>query len=159
MTFTVLDWICGIIILIFAIAGIVKGFINNVMGKLALALGIILACMFYKTAASNLLSSVENETFRNILGFLIIFVVVFLIVKCIQVIISRVFEWEVLKSLDRTLGFVFGAVEGLAVICLLLFLLSIQPFFDASKLYENSFFYSILNTILSGNPKELLPNA
>ena len=158
MTFTVVDWICGIIILIFAIAGIIKGFVNNVMGKLALALGILMACMFYKTAGINLLASVENITFRNILGFLIVFVVVFLIVKCIQVIISRVFEWEVLKSLDRTLGFVFGAVEGLAVIGLLMFLLSIQPFFDVSGIFKDSFFYSLLNIILSGKSKEIMSN-
>ena len=158
MAFTVVDWICGIIILIFAIAGIIKGFVNNVMGKLALALGILMACMFYKTAGNNLLASVENITFRNILGFLIVFVVVFLIVKCIQVIISRVFEWEVLKSLDRTLGFVFGAVEGLAVIGLLMFLLSIQPFFDVSGIFEDSFLYSLLNIILSGKSKEIMSN-
>ncbi len=158
MTFTVIDWICAVIIIIFALIGIIKGFVNNVMGKLSVVLGILLACMFYGKIGDLCLSSIENPALRNIISFILIFVVVFLIVKIIQIIISKVFEWNILKSLDRTLGFFFGAVEGLAVICLIILLLSLQPFYSMEKIFEGSFFYSLLGTILNYAPQGIRTN-
>ncbi|MCR5189145.1 MAG: CvpA family protein [Treponema sp.] len=153
MTFTVIDWICAIIILIFALVGLIKGFVNNVMGKLAVILGILLACMFYGNIGELFLKSINNPALRNIVAFVLIFVVVFLVIKLIQIVISKVFEWNILKSLDRTLGFFFGAVEGLAIVSLLLLLLSIQPFYPMEELFEGSFFYSLLGTILTHAPE------
>lgn len=158
MTFTVIDWICAIIIVIFALIGVIKGFVNNVMGKMALVLGVILACMFYGKIGELCLNSIENISLRNVVAFVLIFVVVFLIVKIIQMIISKVFQMEVLKSLDRTLGFFFGALEGFAVVCLIMFLLSIQPFFSMENLFQDSFFYSILGVIINKAPQGIGQN-
>ncbi len=148
MTFTVIDWIFGIVILTFAIVGLIKGFVENVFGKLSWILGIILACIFYDDAGNLVLSSINNTILRNILSFLIVFIVVFLIVKLAQVIVAKIFEGKILKSLDRTLGFFFGAAEGLAITGLSIFLLSVQPFFSVENLFDGSFFYSIFGVIL-----------
>ena len=45
-----------------------------------------------------------------------------MIVKIIQAIISKIFEWNILKSLDRTLGFFFGILEGFVIVGLFVFL-------------------------------------
>ena len=58
MTFTVIDWIFSILIFSFAIIGILKGFIDNIFGKLAVILGIILAYFFYKDVADGLLKDI-----------------------------------------------------------------------------------------------------
>lgn len=158
MTFTIIDWICAIIIIIFALIGLTKGFVNNVMGKVAVILGILLAYMFYDKIGNLCLSSIESIALRNVISFILIFIVVFLIIKLIQMVISKIFEWNILKSLDRTLGFFFGALEGLAIVCLILFLLSIQPFFPMEKLFEGSFFYSLLGKILIHTQKGIVSN-
>jgi len=158
MTFTVIDWICAIIIIIFALIGIIKGFVNNVMGKLAVILGILMACMFYGKIGDFCLNSIENQALRNIISFVLIFVVVFLIVKILQMIISKVFEWNILKSLDRTLGFFFGIIEGLAIVCLIILLLSLQPFYPMENIFEESFFYSLLGTIITYSPQGITTN-
>ena len=43
MSFATIDWIFSIIILIFAVSGLIKGFIDNVFGKIAFVAGILLA--------------------------------------------------------------------------------------------------------------------
>ena len=41
-------------------------------------------------------------------------------------IVAKVFESSILKSLDRTLGFIFGIVEGGAVVALIIFQLNLN---------------------------------
>lgn len=145
MTFTVIDWIFGILILIFALSGLIKGFVDCVFNKLCWILGLIAACLFYDDAAKLILSSIENPSLSNVLGFCIVFVGVFVVVKLIQIIVSKIFQLNILKSLDRVLGFAFGIVEGTAVVGLLIFLLTKQPFFSPDKLLEGSFFYGLMD--------------
>lgn len=155
MSFTVIDWIFSVLIVLLAFNGLFKGFIENVFGKLALILGILFACMFYKKAVESLFKGINNPTLQNILAFLLVFVVVFLLVKILQMIIGKLFSWQPLKSLDRTLGFCFGIVEGLAVVWLIIFLLTIQPFFNADSLISGSFFAGLINSFLSGNNTDI----
>lgn len=155
MTFTVIDWIFAGVILLFALAGVIKGFIDNIFGKLAWILGIILACLFYDEGAVYLLPFIKNQTLTNVLSFLAVFIIVFIIIKLIQIFISKIFEWSILKSLDRTLGFFFGAAEGLAVVGLFIFLIHAQPFFDVSRIFDGSFFAGLIGTIVTNvSPKE-----
>lgn len=149
MSFTMIDWVFSLIIFAFAIVGIIKGFIDNIFGKLALILGIFIAILFYKNIAATLLKDIKFPLAANIIAFLLIFVVVFLIVKIIQMIVSKVFEWSILKSLDRTLGFFFGLVEGAVVICLIILLLDAQPFINVNSLFDGSFYYNLVSTFFT----------
>lgn len=149
MTFTVVDWIFGVIILVFALVGLAKGFINNIFGKLSWVLAIFLSCIFYDDAAAMFLQNIQSNTLRMIVGFILVFIVVFLIVKILQMLISKLFELNLLKSLDRTLGFFFGIVEGLVITALIIFLLLVQPFFSIDGLLNGSFFYGLFNSFFS----------
>lgn len=149
MNFVVIDYIFCFVIILFAILGVVKGFIDNIFGKLSWILGIIGAFIFYDQVARNVLTGITNHIAANILAFIILFVIIFLIIKMIQVIIGRLFECQVLNSLDRALGFFFGIVEGIAVVALIIFLLCNQPFFNINNLFDGSFFFSLFNRFLS----------
>ena len=155
MSFTVIDWVFSGIILIFAIGGVVKGFIDNVFGKIAFIAGIILAWLFYKDIAGGLLKDVKIPYAANIIAFLLIFVVTFLVIKLVQMIIAKVFEWSILKSLDRTLGFIFGIVEGGAVVCLIIFLLTAQPFFSPMSILDGSFYYNLVTALFNSSKEEI----
>lgn len=155
MNFAVIDWVFSGIIILFAIGGVIKGFIDNVFGKIAFIAGIILAYLFYKDIANGLLKDIKVEFAAKIISFLLIFVVVFLVIKIIQMIVAKVFEWSVLKSLDRTLGFIFGLVEGGAVVCLIIFLLTAQPFFNSMTILDGSFYYNIVNSLFHSTKEEI----
>lgn len=155
MNFAIIDWVFSGVILLFAIGGAIKGFIDNVFGKIAFIVGIILAWLFYKNIAGGLLKDVKNTYIANVLAFLLIFVVTFLVIKLVQMIVAKVFEWSILKSLDRTLGFIFGIVEGGAVVCLIVFLISVQPFFNPAPLLGGSFFYGIVTSLFNTAKEEI----
>ena len=155
MTFTVVDWVFSLIIILFAVGGIIKGFIDNVFGKLAFVAGILLGYLYYKDIAKGLLKDIKIPIAANIIAFLLIFVVVFLVIKIIQMIVARVFQWSILKSLDRTLGFIFGLVEGAVIVCLIIFLLTAQPFVNINPIFEDSFYVNIVFLIFKSTREEL----
>jgi membrane protein required for colicin V production len=55
-----------------------------------------------------------------------------------------------LGGADKFLGLIFGFLEGIAVISLILFLLGIQPLFDSSVILANSFFANLLLPLITG---------
>ena len=65
--------------------------------------------------------------------------------KCL----TNCFESDIMKGLDRALGFIFGVVEGVVYVSLILVVLYAQPWFNVSGLLQNSFFNNLLGTLLS----------
>ena len=70
MNFGVIDWVFSGIIILFAIGGVIKGFIDNVFGKIAFVAGILLAYLFYKDIAVRLLKDIKVEFAAKIISFL-----------------------------------------------------------------------------------------
>ncbi len=155
MSIALTDVIFLLIILIFAVIAAAKGFIKAIFGKLCWILGLLGAFFFYKKLMSHMTELVHNETASFILCFVLIFVVIFLIVKIIQTIFERIFDGEIMKGLDRSLGFFFGLVEGLVVIFVFVLILTYQPWFDCSKIFEGSLLIKLLSPLLDYSGKNL----
>lgn len=148
MNFTVIDCIFGILILIIAFSALIKGFVEEVFGKAAWVFGLISGYLFYNVLSLTLQEKINSIIACNILAFLILFIIVFLSIKLIGMIIGKLFEISILKSLDRSLGFVFGCIEGFAIVCLIMFILINQPFFPVENLFEGSFFFSTFSNLM-----------
>ena len=155
MSIALTDVIFLLIILIFAVIAAAKGFIKAIFGKLCWILGLLGAFFFYKKLMSHMTELVHNETASFILCFVLIFVVIFLIVKIIQTIFERIFDGEIMKGLDRSLGFFFGLIEGLVVIFVFVLILTYQPWFDCSKIFEGSLLIKLLSPLLDYSGKNL----
>ena len=155
MIFTLTDVIFFIVILIFAIVAMARGFIKAIFSKLCWIFGLIFAFLFYKKLAGQMITIVHNQTLSLVLCFILIFVVVFLIVKIIQVIMEKIFGGEIMKGLDRALGFFFGLVEGALVVFVFCFILMNQPWFDFSKIFEGSWLIKILTPLLDYSNQNL----
>jgi len=155
MSFSLLDVIILIVILIFAIIGATKGFIKAIFGKLCWILGLLGAFFFHKKLLGHMIKLVKNETVSLILCFLLLFVVIFLVVKIIQTIIEKAFDGEIMKGLDRSLGFFFGVIEGLVVVFFIVFIMMKQPWFDCSKLFEGSLIIKLLTPMLDYSNQNL----
>ena len=54
---------------------------------------------------------------------------------------------------DSSLGFFFGIVEGLVVIFVFVLVMTYQPWFDCSKIFEGSFIVKLLTPLLDYSNK------
>lgn len=148
MSFTFFDIVFTAILLIFAIMAAAHGFIAELFGKLAIIAGVLVAFYFFGLLAPSLESFISNKAVCTVLAFFILFVATYLLVKIIQHVIGAIFNGEIMKGLDRTLGFVFGAIEGLLIVSVIFILVKAQPWFDLSVVTDNSFYWELLGGLL-----------
>lgn len=149
MSFSFIDIIFAIIVLVTTINGFAKGFIENCLNKLGWILAVIISALFYEKVGIQLSKYIPNDFVSKIAGFILIFIVVFLIIMILKVILSKIFSGEILGGLNRGLGGVFGIVEGIAISFIIIFILQVQPFFDITSVFNGSFFASLMNSVTS----------
>jgi membrane protein required for colicin V production len=86
----------------------------------------------------------------EIIAFIALFLIVFIAIKILEAILKDIIEGIRLGRADRFLGILFGLVEGIIVVSLLLFVFSVQPLFDPEPLLTKSFFAGLLLPFITG---------
>lgn len=155
MTYAIIDLIFLLLIVFFTIVATIKGFITEIFEKGAPIIAVWVSILTYKLLSDSIYKFVKVEWASKIIAFIAIFILVFLVVKIVQKIVWEVFNKDVFTQLDRLLGFFLGLAEGIAVVILVLCVLKVQPFFDVTKLLENSFFDRVFSFFTESNVKKI----
>ncbi|MDR2943162.1 MAG: CvpA family protein [Treponema sp.] len=152
MSFSVLDMVFLGLMGLFMIRCYLKGFISELLSMAAVVLGLLTSLFFYKNGAVFIRAKYlpDLKVIPEILAFIALFIIVFIIIKLLEILLKSVIEGVRLQGADHFIGIVFGFLEALAVISLILFLLRIQPIFDPSPLLSDSFFAKILLPMITG---------
>ena len=148
MSFTVLDIIFSIIVLVFALGAWMNGLIKELLGKLAPVVSILVAALFFGSLTPAVQRSIPQPALSAVVAFLTLFVVTFLAVKIVQKLLSVVFSGDILGSLNRVLGLLFGVVEGLAVVSAVIIVLLVQPWFSVDEAVQSSLYWQLLGALL-----------
>ena len=149
MTFDFIDIFFLIIILFCAINATLKGFVHELFSKTAFFLGIFIATIFFRKLAPFLDPYINIVLINQIIAFVVIFILVYLLVRLIQQAVKNFFDGDIMKGLDKALGFFFGIAEGLVLVSLVLVILYVQPWFNVTNLLQDSFFNNLLKGVLS----------
>jgi membrane protein required for colicin V production len=152
-----IDVVFMVIIAISALRCAVRGFISELLSVAALIFGLLAALLFFRQGAVLVRAWFlpDARIIPEIIAFIAFFLIVYITVKIIEMTLKSIIEGIKLGGLDRLLGFVLGFVEGLIIVCLLLFLISIQPFFKADSMLEDSFFAKILLPVIVGEKEKI----
>ncbi len=149
MNLPIIDLIFLGIILVCAIVALIRGFINELFGMGVPVISAWVAILFYSRLVPVFDPLVKIHVLAVVISFLIFFAGIFIILKILQLLIKKIFSAKIFTSLDRILGFVFGLVEGLAIVAIVLIILSAQSWFDVSELLNGSIFYKMLSGVLA----------
>lgn len=116
------------VIAIFIIFGLRQGFIRWLSVTLGIVIGFWVASHKY-FVLEKLLGRVFNSQYQaQIIGFILIFLIFFLISVLLGYLLSKIVNLVMLGWLDRLLGGIFGLINGLVFVWLLLALIvSFQP--------------------------------
>jgi membrane protein required for colicin V production len=150
MRFEIIDIIFAVITALIVIRCGLRGLIEELLSMASLVLGLLAAFFFYKAGGDFIRARFMPgmEIIPNILAFIGLFVIVLIVVKILQFILQDILNRINLGGLDRFLGLLFGLLEGIVLVSLILFILSIQPLFDERALLENSFFARYLEPLI-----------
>lgn len=144
MSFSVLDIFFIILVITFGIVAASHGLIKEIFGKLSFVAGAFVGFFYCGQFAPYIAKYINQPMVDIIIAFLLLFITTFLFVKIIQLIVSKFFEGDILKSLDRSLGFFFGAFEGLVVVCCIIIFLKVQTWFSTDALLNGSTFAGMI---------------
>jgi len=107
-----LDIVLFLILLLSTIAAARRGFTREVIGLVAVLVGLIGGIWCYGLAGAFLLPYVSSPQVANFIGFFIIFVGCILLGTLVSAIISRFVKTVGLSWFDRLSGAAFGLVRG-----------------------------------------------
>ena len=139
MGFHTVDIIITTLVLFLAIKGLMNGFSKELLNFITIVGGIALAAKF-NTTVVNLINEQElvptiNESYANIIGFIIIIVAVWLIVGVISSIVNR-FGSDTISPISRFFGYLISGVRYFIIFALIIFGVNQSEFFknEAKKL-------------------------
>jgi membrane protein required for colicin V production len=153
MNFAVIDIVFIGLIVIFTLRCALKGFIGELMSMASVVLGLLAALYFFKKGGEFVRIKLmpEMKILPEVLAFIALFLIVFIAIKLLELMLKEIIEGVRLGPADRFLGLLFGLVEGLIVVSLVLFILSVQPLLDPRPLLEKSIFARVLMPLIIGS--------
>ncbi|GHV49000.1 hypothetical protein AGMMS49546_39760 [Spirochaetia bacterium] len=148
----VIDIIFIILMLLLVVRCSLRGFVMELMSMAAVVLGLLGAFLLYKNGGLFLREKYfpTLKAIPEILAFLAIFLIIFVVVKIVEHILRDIIQRINFGGVDHFLGFIFGLVEGIILVSLILLALSVQPLFNEGPLLERSIFAQILLPIING---------
>jgi len=138
-----MNWIDAaivIILLFFIVTAFQNGFIRETISMAAAIGGVVLAGFFYDDVADALLGSIDNETTKSVVAFLVIFAGITIIGQLVAILVHPAVVIMQLGIADQLLGAVFGIVKGFVIIEALLILMVTYPRYDLDKRIDDSDF-------------------
>ncbi len=126
---SILDLIIGVILLIFAFAGLRKGLIIEAFYLASYIIGIYGAMFFSDTVAAWMSGFIKNSNeIVAIVAFIITFIAVLVLVRFLGRLISSLVEAISLGFIDKIGGFAFGAMKGALIISIFILILNVLGF-------------------------------
>lgn len=137
-----LDILIIFIIAIFIFKGLKLGLIEAVGGIVGIIVGIILANQYYPGVAEWLSGFVKSPLVAGVGGYILAFIVINRLVALGFWLINKMFNIVAiipfLKSFNHLLGGIFGFIEGVLILGIAFYLITLVPFGQKFLLPENS---------------------
>jgi membrane protein required for colicin V production len=125
-----LDYILIGIILLMALLGLKKGFLQSLGSIVGIIVAAIVASRFYTVAAVWF----GGTNFSNVIAFILIFSLTIKVVSLLFWVLSKIFQvitvLPFVSSFDRLLGLIMGFVEGIFVLAVVLHFILKYPLND-----------------------------
>ncbi|WP_336279032.1 CvpA family protein [Bartonella sp. CB175] len=148
MTVTILDGIVVAIVLLSAFLAMLRGFSREVLSLISWAVAAVATLFLFKPVLPFFEQYLSNKTIALIATLSTIFVIILIITSIITVKISDFIIDSRIGILDRTIGFIFGALRGLLIMVIGMLLINalIKPEQQADWL-KNAKTKSILDSL------------
>ena len=135
--FAVVDIAMVVVLLASAAVGLMRGFVKEVVSLVIWGAALFLGLAFGRPLGEFIALDLGPKL-PTVVGFLTVFVAVLIVGAIVQRLLRGLVQSAGLSGSDRTLGLVFGAVRGLAVV--VVGLIAIRPFAEEQAWWQESRF-------------------
>ena len=128
----------------FTFSAFQAGFIRETVTIMAAILGVVLAGIFYKDLADDVLLFIDNDTLARIVAFASIFGVTALAGQVLALVLKPTVALLQLGVFDQLVGAAFGFLKAMIFIEIFLVLFITYPKWDLEKTIDESTFGSLI---------------
>jgi membrane protein required for colicin V production len=121
-----------IVVIMFSIRGIIRGFVLEITSLVGLIAGYLVAMLFLDQVTSLILNIFPSlpRTLVQIVSFLLLFIGSNLLLKLLALLLTKTLKLALLGWLNRLLGGLAGLTKSVILMSMVVFLLSFLPFFN-----------------------------
>ena len=127
MNFNWVDLILLVILGLTVLFGVMRGFVRQIIGILAVIVGLILAVNYYLVVSDFFSRWISSSTLSNFVAFIGIFIAVLCLGGILSFIFSKVIRGP-LKFVNHALGGGLGLLKGLLICGVIVFAMLVFPF-------------------------------
>lgn len=125
MPITLLDGILLVIMLVSAFLAMIRGFSREVLSILSWVAAAVAAVLFFRALSPFVMDMIgarisNNQLVADAIAGIAIFLLVLIVVSYLTMLLADMIIDSRVGALDRTLGFIFGAVRGFLLVTVLL---------------------------------------
>ncbi|HUS81775.1 MAG TPA: CvpA family protein [Dehalococcoidia bacterium] len=124
----------------FTFSAFSAGIIREVVTMTGVALGVVLAGLFYHDLANDVKLAVDNNNASNIIAFLLIFGACLLAGQLAGMLLKQTASLLMLGTFDHLFGAVFGFLKGMVIVEVALILFVTFPAFGLKDNIRDSLF-------------------
>lgn len=125
MHFNWADYVIIAIIVLSVGISFVRGFIREILSILGWIIVFWVSIAYYDNVANLFTPFITNQTTRQIISFILLFVSTLVVILLVNYFISKTFLRTGFDSTDRILGVFFGFIRGILLVSVLLLLASL----------------------------------
>jgi membrane protein required for colicin V production len=134
----ILDYSVLGIVLLSGLLALMRGFIREVFSLAAWVGAYFAAAKYYGLAEPWTHRYVKNQTGATALAAIIVFCVALTALALVGHLLAKLIRGRALTAIDRSLGFLFGLLRGVLIVCLLYLGASYIPWLNMDKLDESA---------------------
>jgi membrane protein required for colicin V production len=135
-----IDLVVVVVIAWFTFSAFSAGVIREVVTITGVALGVVLAGLFYQDLADDVKLVIDNDNASNIVAFLLIFGACVLAGQLAGMMLKQTASLLMLGTFDHLLGAAFGLFKGMAIIEVALIVFVTFPAFGLKDQIRDSLF-------------------
>lgn len=143
------------LVLLSAVISVIRGFVREALSLAVWVLAFWVGVRYSPLVSEVFLNAVTNPSLRQIAAFLILFIVTMMVGGLLSALLSQVMKLPVLRSMDRSLGVVFGLVRGGVIVAVLVLVGSYTPFREA-QWWQDSLIISFVEPLLNNYLGQIL---
>ncbi|AWD32419.1 Colicin V production protein [Candidatus Kinetoplastibacterium sorsogonicusi] len=141
-----LDILILAILLISTTIGLCKGFIKEAMSLLFFILSCYVSILYSPLLYLFISKYINDGIVCNIFSYLIIFFLVIILLGLINKNLLIFIKYSGFSSIDHTLGGIFGAIRGILILSMIIFIINMTPIIY-ELWWSNSLFIKLINQL------------
>ncbi|MDR2349772.1 MAG: CvpA family protein [Deltaproteobacteria bacterium] len=138
-----LDIALTVVLSYFLLRGLFRGLVKEIVGILGLFVAFWVAATWWQTGAEHLTPVTDKASYRGVLSFVIIYLVVYFLVGLVSVFVDKIVKLTLTPVVSSIFGGVLGLLKGAALSVILLtavtaFLFTSDSFFEKSMAWSHA---------------------